>query len=159
MMKTGTRIAACAILLLPAAFLATTKSAAQQTAAKTATKTSSKPASEADIKRGKYLVEEVAKCSECHTPRDTQGRLDPARWLQGAPIWITPVTPIPSWADSAPALAGFPGYSDADAVNILEKGVGANGEVIRPPMHIYHLNHADTVAIVAYLQSLPSGRK
>ena len=29
-----------------------------------------------DVARGKYLVEEVAKCPECHTPRDAQGNLD-----------------------------------------------------------------------------------
>jgi hypothetical protein len=45
----------------------------------------------------------------------------------------------------------------ADAANILEKGTGANDEVIRPPMHIYHLTHADAQAIVAYLRSLPTG--
>jgi hypothetical protein len=26
-----------------------------------------------DIARGKYLVEEVAMCQECHTPRDASG--------------------------------------------------------------------------------------
>jgi mono/diheme cytochrome c family protein len=109
------------------------------------------------VKRGKYLVEEVAKCTECHTPRDANGQLEPDRWLQGAPIWITPVHPTGNWAQRAPALAGFPGYSDADATNILENGTGANGETIRPPMHIYHLSHADARAIVAYLRSLPAG--
>ncbi|MGA7625128.1 MAG: c-type cytochrome [Candidatus Acidiferrales bacterium] len=155
MTKPGIRIAA-AVFLLAIAFLASAKLAAQKSTARSSNKVSASPASDADIKRGKYLVEEVAKCSECHTPRDAQGQLDPDRWLQGAPIWITPVKATPSWADRAPALAGFPAYSDADAVNILEKGVGANGEVIRPPMHIYHLKHEDTVAIVAYLRSLPS---
>jgi mono/diheme cytochrome c family protein len=109
-----------------------------------------------DVKRGKYLVEEVAKCTECHTPRDAQGQLDRSRWLQGAPIWITPVHPNSSWAENAPALAGFPSFSATDAVNILEKGVGPRGEAIRPPMHIYHLSHEDALAIVAYLRSVPS---
>ena len=31
---------------------------------------------QADVARGKYLVEEVAKCPECHTQRDAQGNLD-----------------------------------------------------------------------------------
>jgi hypothetical protein len=42
-----------------------------------------------EIERGRYLVEEVAKCPECHTPRNAQGELDRDAWLQGAPIWIT----------------------------------------------------------------------
>ena len=123
----------------------------------TKNKPSPAAARESDIARGKYLVEEVAKCSECHTPRDAQNQLDPDRWLQGAPVWITSVKPAPTWADRAPTLAGFPGYTDRDGFDILEKGIGANGEAIRPPMHIYHLKHEDAVAIIAYLRSLPSG--
>jgi mono/diheme cytochrome c family protein len=109
-----------------------------------------------DIERGKYLVGEVAKCGECHTPRDAEGQLEGARLLQGAAIWITPVHPDPNWAERAPVIAGFPGYSDEDGINILERGIGANGKAIRPPMHIYHMKHEDAVAIIAYLRSLQS---
>jgi mono/diheme cytochrome c family protein len=119
--------------------------------------TSSKAAGASQVQRGKYLVEEVAKCTECHTPRDSQGQLDRDHWLQGAAIWIMPVHRTQNWAQNAPALAGFGAYSDADASDILEKGIGANGEIIRPPMHIYHMSHADAQAIVAYLRSLPAG--
>ena len=38
-----------------------------------------------EIAKGRYLVEEVAKCPECHTPRNPDGALDHARWLQGGP--------------------------------------------------------------------------
>src|ERR1700682_6744471 len=70
------------------------------------------PPTKTDIERGRYLVEEVAKCSECHTPRKPNGELDEAAWLRGAPIWIPPVARIPNWADRGPALAvlrSFPG--------------------------------------------------
>lgn len=145
-MKIASRITACAVFLL-AAIVAYT--AAIQ-------KSASAGSNAADVQRGKYLVEEVAKCAECHTPRDAQGQLDPDRWLQGASIWIMPVHATTQWAERAPALAGFPGYSDQDGIDILEKGIGANGEAIRPPMHIYHMKHEDAVAIIAYLRSLPS---
>lgn len=116
------------------------------------------PTRNADIgvSRGRYLVEEVAKCSECHTPRDTDDQLDRSRWLQGAPIWIQPVRRAPNWAQFAPSLAGLPGFSDQQMQRVLEMGEGANGVAIQPPMHIYHLDHADAQAIVAYLRSLPS---
>ena len=110
----------------------------------------------ADIARGKYLVEEVAKCPECHTPRDAQGNLDRQAWLQGAPIWITPVRPIQNWADTVPPLAGLPSFTDAQASNVLEKGMGPEGEALRPPMHTYHMTHSDAQAVVAYLRSLPA---
>jgi mono/diheme cytochrome c family protein len=109
-----------------------------------------------EIKRGKYLVEEVAKCPECHTPRDKNNQLDPERWLQGAPIWIQPVFKTADWAELAPSLAGLGNYTEAQMVRILEKGERANGGgTVQPPMHIYRMNHPDAEAIIAYLKSLP----
>lgn len=134
------------ILFLAVAIYTGTGLAQQRTA---------KPAAAGDAKRGEYLVVEVAKCQECHTPRDANGNLDRERWMQGAPIWITPVHPRSDWAENAPILAGFPGYSDQDAINIFERGMGSDGQAIRPPMHVYHMNHQDTLDIVAYLRSLP----
>jgi mono/diheme cytochrome c family protein len=108
-----------------------------------------------DVERGRYLVEEVAKCPECHTPRRSDGQLDSGQWLRGASIWINPVKRIPNWAEHAPPLAGLPSFSDAGMENVLQRGIGPNGEAIRPPMHIYHMNAGDAKAIVAYLKSLP----
>jgi mono/diheme cytochrome c family protein len=105
--------------------------------------------------RGRYLVEEVAKCAECHTPRDADNQLDRSRWLQGASIWIQPVHRVPNWAEFAPPLAGLPGLSDEQMERVLEKGQAANGREIQPPMHLYHLNHNDALAVIAYLRSLP----
>jgi len=114
------------------------------------------PASKAEVERGRYLVEQVAKCPECHTPRKPNGELDAAAWLRGAPIWIKPVAAIPNWADHAPALAGLPSLTEAQAEKVLEDGTGPNGEDLRPPMQIYHMAPADARAIVAYLKSLPA---
>ena len=111
---------------------------------------------EARIARGKYLVEEVAKCPECHTPRDANGNLDTHAWLEGAPIWIRPVRPIQNWADNTPPLAGLPSFRDEQMFRVLEHGTGPEGEVLRPPMHIYHMKHEDAQAIVSYLKSLPA---
>jgi len=107
-----------------------------------------------DVERGRYLAEEVARCYECHTPRDARGDLRRDEWLQGAPIWIEPVQPNPNWAERAPALAGLPSYTDAQAERILERGTGPEGETLRPPMHTYHLTPEDARAIIAYLRSL-----
>src|ERR1700758_717984 len=84
-------------------------------------------ASPAPAERGRYLVDGVAMCSECHTPRDARGLPDPSRYLQGAPIWITPVEERPDWANRAPALAGLESYTDEQAESVLERGVGPNG--------------------------------
>jgi mono/diheme cytochrome c family protein len=118
------------------------------------TKPKTAPADKIEIERGRYLVEEVAKCPECHTPRNALGELDRQAWLQGAPIWIMPVRPIPNWADRAPALAGFPSFTEEEGERVLEKGIGPEGETLRPPMHIYHMHQEDAKAIIAYLNSL-----
>ena len=112
-------------------------------------------ASSASVERGRYLVEDVAMCGECHSPRDGQGQLDHSRWLQGAVVWFSPTVMQPDWAYRAPALAGLPSFTDADMTMVLEKGLQPTGREIRPPMHVYHMNHDDAMAIVAYLKSLP----
>ena len=127
-------------------------------AARAAQKTPA-PAAGGQVERGRYLVEDVGMCGECHSPRDTQGQLDHSRWLQGAPVWFSPTVTQPDWAYRAPALAGLPSFTDADMTMVLEKGLQPNGLAIRPPMHVYHMNHEDAMAIVAYLRSLPPNKR
>ena len=112
-----------------------------------------------DVERGKYLVENVAMCGECHTPRNAGGNLKYDAWLQGATTWIRPVAPIQPWADTAPPLAGVPSFTDAQLATVLEQGIGPEGETLRPPMHIYHMHPEDAKAIIAYLKSLPAGTR
>jgi hypothetical protein len=65
-----------------------------------------------------------------------------------------PVQPTSNWADHAPALAGLPSFTEEETERVLEKGMGPEGEVLRPPMHIYHVHQEDAKAIIAYLKSL-----
>jgi mono/diheme cytochrome c family protein len=163
-MQSFMRVFVCATVLVGAAAVASTamhqSTAAQGAKAQTAKAPASAPAAPSDhakvVARGKYLVTEVAKCQECHTPRDANGNEDDSRWLQGAPVWIMPVHHTSNWAMNAPAIAGFLGFTDQDGYKIFEQGIGPNGITIRPPMHIYHMNHEDAVAIIAYLRSLPA---
>jgi hypothetical protein len=147
-------------LLISLAFVAVAGFAANQDSKKADSKQASGPqasssSNSADVERGRYLVEQVARCPDCHTPRDANGELNHSKWLQGAPMWIMPVRSKRMWAMHAPALAGFV-FSDQQGQDILERGIGSNGIPIQPPMHIYNLHHEDAVAIIAYLRSLPS---
>jgi mono/diheme cytochrome c family protein len=155
-MQSFMRVFVCATVLVGAAAVAST---VMHQAPGAQTPKSQAPAATDHAKvvaRGKYLVTEVAKCQECHTPRDESGNEDDTRWLQGSPIWIMPVHHTSNWAMNAPAIAGLMGFTDGDAYKVFEQGMGPNGITIRPPMHIYHMNHEDAVAIIAYLRSLPS---
>lgn len=109
-----------------------------------------------NIERGKYLINNVALCSDCHTPRDEKGQFIESQWLQGSTLDFQPMHTMPGWADVAPAIAGLPTLSDEEAVVLLETGKYARGQVPGPPMPHYRFSHEDAVAAVAYLKSLKS---
>src|SRR5690348_17854198 len=50
---------------------------------------------------GEYLVNEVAHCSHCHSPRGDKGQPDRARLLQGATLPIRPKEPTNDWTDKS----------------------------------------------------------
>lgn len=158
-MNRNRRLAVSLTILLAAvgaAALAASRTSARPAQQKSAAAPATSSAKGGDIERGRYIVEDVAMCEECHTPRDAGGNIDESRQLQGAPIWIEPVHHVTDWANRAPGLAGFVGFSDAQGEDILERGIGPNGIAIQPPMHIYHMNQADALAVIAYLRSLPA---
>ena len=107
------------------------------------------------IKHGDYLVNEVARCGDCHTPRNNRGQLDNTRALQGAPIWFTPKVKPKEWEGKAPdiTLSGKAGkWTEAKMIKYLT--TGGKGEKPEPPMPAYHFSQDDARAVTAYLRSL-----
>ena len=123
-------------------------------------KVAAKGASEGgDVARGKYLVEGVAMCGECHTPRDGDGNLDRSRWLQGTPVPFSPASGVMSnWPMIAPRIGGNPPASDADMVKLLTTGIWTTGKPLRFPMMPFRMSEADAKAVVAYLKSVVPGK-
>ena len=120
----------------------------------TAAETNQPPATGAQIEQGRYLVERVGMCAECHSPRNDQGEYDRAHWLESELINFKPDHPMP-FAAIAPPIAGLPGYAtDAAAVKFLETGTNAAGKQAMAPMPQFRLKHEDALAVVAYLRSL-----
>jgi mono/diheme cytochrome c family protein len=111
------------------------------------------PAPESVIERGRYLVESVGMCADCHAPRTEKGELDRSRWLLGSALGFQPTAPMP-WAPAAPPIAGLPSVSDAQGVVFLTTGKRPDGSAPRPPMPEYRLNKMDATAVIAYLKSL-----
>ena len=118
------------------------------------TKPMTKPSDGAQLARGKYLVESTGMCADCHTPFNEKGEPIRERHLGGAPLMFQPTVPVPGWVAAAPAIAGLPGFTDAQAVQFLTTGIGPNGKPAGPPMPRFRFNRADATAIVAYLRSL-----
>lgn len=109
-----------------------------------------------DVARGKYLVEGVARCGQCHTPLDSNGNPDEKRSLQGAPVPFLSPNRDPNWPLSVPRIGGTPPADDADMVKLLMTGIWTTGNRLRAPMPQFRMDRSDAEAVVAYLKSLAS---
>lgn len=107
-----------------------------------------------DVARGKYLVEGVARCSQCHTPLDSAGNPDRNRWLQGGPVPFQPSRPNADWPQVVPRIGGTPPAPDADMIKLLTTGIWTTGTYLRAPMPQFRMERSDAEAVVAYLKSL-----
>jgi mono/diheme cytochrome c family protein len=110
--------------------------------------------------RGRYLVDALGHCAECHSPRTLLGGLDSDRYLAGNPDGPD--------GDKVPGITGgkgkggIGGWSDGDLTLFLEAGLtpegdvagGAMGEVVRNTTS--KLTADDRAAIVAYLKTVPA---
>jgi mono/diheme cytochrome c family protein len=45
---------------------------------------------QSQLERGRYIVENVAMCELCHTPRTENGEPDRGHWLGGGPAQLRP---------------------------------------------------------------------
>jgi mono/diheme cytochrome c family protein len=121
-------------------------------------RSSEKAAAAPDIARGKYLVEGVAVCGQCHTPRDSNGNLDRTRWLEGGTVPYLPAKPDSDWPINAPRIGGTPPASDADMIKLLTTGIWTTGNRLRLPMPQFRMDRSDAEAVVAYLKSVTPQR-
>ncbi|MCP3956244.1 MAG: cytochrome c [bacterium] len=115
------------------------------------------------VERGRYLVENVTGCVQCHSDRDWTLYGGPAKketWLGGG--------------ECATEEQGFPGvlcvpnltpddetglgrWSDGEILRALREGVDRDGRALFPMMpydDYRHLSDRDAAAIVAYLRTL-----
>ncbi len=105
------------------------------------------------VARGRYLVEQVGLCADCHTPRNEKGAFLKDLWLMGSALAMQPTVPMP-WAPAAPPIAGLPSMTADQAVAFLQTGKRPDGSEPRPPMPPYRFSPDDASAVVAYLKSL-----
>jgi mono/diheme cytochrome c family protein len=105
-----------------------------------------------DATHGQYLVEHVAMCVECHSPRDESGRILQGREFMGSELPVN----TSGWATRAPRNRGLLGYSDDQAIRLLTEGaIGRHNEQLRPPMPRFRMTRSDAADVIAFLRSLP----
>ncbi|MCV9997799.1 cytochrome c [Pararhizobium sp. YC-54] len=109
------------------------------------------------IARGQYLVEGPGHCGECHTPRNTLGGFEAAKWLAGA------ANPegrgrIPNVTPGSKSIGS---WSEGDIVNYLETGFtpefdSVGGSMVEVQKNMAKLPASDREAIAAYLKAVPA---
>jgi mono/diheme cytochrome c family protein len=109
--------------------------------------------------RGQYIVEDLSRCGQCHTPRDSNGVPDRSRWLQGAAVWLKSAEPVEDWPLQAPRIAGALPGTDAEMVTLLTTGIWRTGAYLRPPMPQFRMSRQDAESVIAYLKSVKSAPK
>lgn len=124
---------------------------AQAQSTKTAKETSA--ADQSSIDRGKYIVEDVAMCSRCHTPRKN-GVEERDNFLMGAPIQPDPTYPSWDYALRAPRIAGTPPETDSQFITMVTTGIARTGKPPLAPMPTFHMTRKDAESVLAYLKSL-----
>jgi mono/diheme cytochrome c family protein len=130
-------------------------------AQKTSSTRSAKPSTAEDhssaalVSRGKYIVEGLSRCGQCHTPRDSNGNPETSELLEGAAVWLKPAEPVEEWPLKAPRIAGVLPGSDAEMATLLTTGIWRDGKRLRQPMPQFRMTEQDAQAVVAYLKSLP----
>lgn len=107
-----------------------------------------------DLERGRYLVEALAHCGECHTPRNMLGGLDTSRWLGGAAN--------PSGEGKIPNITpGALKWSEDEIVEYLTSGFtpefdSVGGHMAHVVDNMSKLPESDRRAIAAYLKAIPA---
>jgi mono/diheme cytochrome c family protein len=109
--------------------------------------------------RGKYIVEDLVICGQCHTPRDASGAPDRSRWLQGAPVWLKSAEPSDNWPLQAPRIAGALPGTDEEMVTLLTTGIWRTGTYLRPPMPQFRMSRQDAESVIAYLKTVQPAAK
>lgn len=116
-------------------------------------------AQDSKVERGKYLVEEVARCQECHTPRTEANDFDRAKWMKGATLVAAPSTPIAGWHQKSPDITStsplWQRWGEDGIAKFLQTAKNPRGGNAGAPMPAYTLSQTDAEAIATYLKSLP----
>jgi mono/diheme cytochrome c family protein len=110
---------------------------------------------QAPAERGKYLVEGILTCGNCHTPRGPGGVLDTKRLHAGGPqVWDTPEYTVRPSNITPDKATGIGAWSADQVKRGMRDGKRPNGEQISPqmPYAFYQIfTPSDLDAVTAYV--------
>jgi mono/diheme cytochrome c family protein len=113
------------------------------------------------LARGRYLVEHVSACVDCHSEHDEGSYASPIiPGTEGGGRCYDPSEGLPGRicaANLTPDATGLASWSDGEIIRAVREGVGRDGHAIFPimPYGTYrHMSDEDARAMVAYLRTL-----
>lgn len=110
---------------------------------------------ESRLERGRYLMQSVVACGNCHTPQGPNGPLPGMELAGGLKIEDKPFTAYTSNI-TMDKETGIGKWTDAQIIAAIREGKRPDGTIIGPPMPIalYRgMSDSDVKAIVAYLRA------
>jgi hypothetical protein len=122
-------------------------------------------AAQTPVQRGDYIVNHVAACVDCHTPRLPNGQFDMTKFLAGALNFADIVPGDPNQGaihtkNLTPHMtSGLGSWTDTQIKQAFLEGVSKDGTALFPimPYFVFHnMTEADANAVVAYLRSIPA---
>jgi len=115
-----------------------------------------KPEATEQVNRGQYLVDNLAHCGACHTPRNALMAEDNSQYLAGAKLggWVAPNI-------TSDKVSGLGDWGEDDLVDFLKNGhladkAQAGGGMAEAVENSFrYLSDSDLHAMAAYLHSVP----
>jgi len=112
------------------------------------------------VERGRYLVEGILTCGNCHSPRGPGGVIDTTKLYSGGPqTWDEPTFTVKGSNITPDLDSGIGKWSADDIKKALIEGVRPSGGPLAPimPYSFYKVfTTGDLEAIVTYLRSVPA---
>jgi mono/diheme cytochrome c family protein len=114
-------------------------------------------AAETPLERGKYLMDSIVACGNCHTPKGPSGRAIADKELAGGEVFNAPIFHAIAPNITQDKETGIGNWTDDQIVNAIRNGRRSDGTIIGPPMPIEFyrgMADSDVRAIVAYLRTV-----
>jgi mono/diheme cytochrome c family protein len=114
-------------------------------------------AAQTPVERGRYLVNGILTCGNCHTPQGPSGLIMERELSGGVQVFDEPAFKVKGANITPDRETGIGAWSAADIKKALQEGVRPNGIPLAPimPAAFYKiLTPGDLDAIVAYVRSV-----
>lgn len=116
-------------------------------------------AADAKLVRGKYLVEGVLACANCHAVRDEKGAVIASKGMAGGFEFDLGVLKAYASNITPDRDTGIGKWTDAQLGKAIREGIRPDGSLVGPPMpiHFYRsLSDDDLAATIKYLRAQPA---